>query len=357
MAKNKKLRILGICAGNGVNLHPFLQGDYEIIGNIEPRGCYWTKGSEQWKANFGYIPMIKSTKDTLLSDNPDVIIGNPKCGASSILRYSRSKKLGNAKGEPSLDLFIDCVNGYSPKLFMMENLPQLLNQVTKEDFSLIFRDYDLLFHQDSVSAWGNSQKSRVRLVIIGVKKNSSRININQFKTVFPVNELKFTRELLQPLELIYESNDNIFNLRENSNHKVAMYDYRDSEKKTLSLREVRKLWRGDFKDEYKWPIKSKKMHTLPGVYRNRENGYPMTVRKENRQFRWDGKNHTPRELAMIQGFPFSFKLYYEKGNPSRLNYWINKARISIAQSPPYEIGLWLKNCLEQGSKSDKNNKK
>lgn len=357
MNEPKRLRVLGVCAGNGTNLHPFLSGNYEILGNIEPRGGYWSVGCKQWEANFGNIRMYKSVSGKggfILTKKPNIIIGNPKCGASSIMRYSRSKKLGDAKSEPTIDLFIKCVNKSFPDVFMMENLPELLNQISKEKFRKIFSKYELIFHSGSVSMFGNSQISRKRLIIMGVKISSSRVHINQFKDIFPVNELKSTRSLLTPLKLIFESTDNLFNLRENTHHQVAMYDYRDPEKKKLSLREVRRLWRRDFKNENKWPIKTKKMHSLPGVYRNKADGYPMTVRKENRQFRWDGKNHTPRELAMIQGFPLSFKLYYDKEydkdkrDLKNKNYWLNKARFTIAQSPPYEVGIWFKQCLEKG---------
>lgn len=342
--KKVRLRVLGVNAGNGINLFPFLNSKYHLIGGIESRSVYHTKGEKQWKANFGDIPFVRKLEELEIKQNPHIIIGNPKCGSSSILRYSRCKKLGDAKSEPSLDQFIEYVNELQPNVFMMENLPQLLKTISKRDFRKIFKDFWLVFHSSSVEAWGNSQKSRIRLVIIGVNKRQSRVSRNQFKELFQVNKIKTCGELLKPLEQIYGTKDFLCNIREDPTHKVSMYDYRDHKKGNLTLAQVKALWEGDFSDEYKWPIKSKKMQTLPGVYRNKEDGYPMTVRKESRQFRWDGENHTPRELAMFQGLPFSFKLYMDE---SERNYWLNKARLTIAQSPPFEIGSWFKICIEK----------
>ena len=49
---------------------------------------------------------------------------------------------------------------------------------------------------------------------------------------------------------------------------LAMYDYRKlPEKKNLTVAKIHRLWVRDFKDEKKWPIKTAKMSTLPGVYR------------------------------------------------------------------------------------------
>ena len=44
----------------------------------------------------------------------------------------------------------------------------------------------------------------------------------------------------------------------------------------------------DFKDEKKWPIKTPKMSTLPGVYRLEYDKPQLTIRPADRQFRPDG---------------------------------------------------------------------
>ena len=47
----KKLRVLGVCAGQGALLFPFKKN---LLGNIEIRGVFHTPGEEQWKLNFVY---------------------------------------------------------------------------------------------------------------------------------------------------------------------------------------------------------------------------------------------------------------------------------------------------------------
>lgn len=49
-----KLRVLGVCGAQGALLFPFKR---YLIGNIEPRAVFHTKNEEQWRLNFGEIPL------------------------------------------------------------------------------------------------------------------------------------------------------------------------------------------------------------------------------------------------------------------------------------------------------------
>lgn len=350
----KKLKILGVCNGQGIGLFPFLNDpNYEVLGNIEPRREYFSPKNEQWKANFPKKPlwrdfysMCDSEKRYLRESKVSIIIGNPKCGGSSILRLSRAKefkKKEEIKTEITLQTFIDAVHEFKPKMFLLENLPKLLEHIDEIQFQTeIFPDYDLVFHTRSVEGWGNSQISRIRLVIIGVKKSYRRLSIRNFLKVYPVGKIKFTRELLKDLEMNVSGN-----IREAKNKTLSMYDYRDPSKRKLTVEEIRKLWKYDFKNEFKWPIKTQKMNTLPGVYRNRNEGYPMTARKADRQFTENGLPMSPRELARIMGIPDNFEIYVNDENPQ---YWINKGRLIVTQTFPYEVGVWFKQCIELGLK-------
>lgn len=59
----------------------------------------------------------------------------------------------------------------------------------------------------------------------------------------------------------------------------------------------------------------------------------MTARKADRQFKWNGLPMSPRELARIMGIPDKFKIHIEE---DRKNYWINKGRLIVTQTFPYE---------------------
>jgi site-specific DNA-cytosine methylase len=248
------LRVLGVCGGQGALLFPFKD---KLIGNIEPRGVFHTKSESQWKANFKGIPFLKGYE--LPEDwHPDIILSSPDCGSCSVMRLSKSKALGDPKSNKSIQLVFQAIQYYEPALFLIENLPRLLSLISKEMLTDFFKNYKLIFHERSVSDFGNSQVSRKRLVIVGVHLDKGKKYLNSFNEVFQVNTPKLTRDLLvqAPQEALIPFSDKV----------LAMYDYRKlPEKKNLTVRQVRQLWTHDFKDEKKWPIKTAKMSTLPEI--------------------------------------------------------------------------------------------
>lgn len=339
MKKSKKLRILGVCAGGGALLHPFLEDErYKIIGNVEPRMVFHTKNEENWGLNFGKIKF----KNQLfpLKTYPDIIVGSPDCGASSTMRLSKVKELGNPEKNKTINLLIEAILLYKPKVFLLENVPKLLNLMPIELWRKIFDKYDLIFHNHSMFDLGNSQKSRKRLLIIGVKKGNASFTIENFNKIFKVNKPKVTRNLL---EAAYFDGNNT-NYMPPKNKILAMYDYRKlPEKINLSVKRVHYLWIHDFKSEKKWPIKTAKMATLPGVYRLESDRYPLTVRPSDRQFRPDGWPLGINDFRNIMGFPKTFKVFYDPENPI---YWMNKARNVFCKGATYETGIWFKRCLD-----------
>lgn len=338
-----KFKVLGVSQGQGALLFPFRK---QLIGNIEPRGCFHTKGEEQWKINFGNIPFVRRPDqiDESVLKSADIIIGSPNCGASSILSYSRKKELGKPREDESILNFIGVVNMVKPMIFVMENLPKLLDFMPEAEWKDMFKEYSFVFHTNSVLEYGNSQKSRDRLVIIAVKKGT-KVNINSFSKIFKVRKPKTTNQLMESRRLEPKYWPLNGNRRENASHKVCMYDYRDESKAKLELGEIRKLWTGDFKEYYKWPVNTARMKTLPGVYRNKGDNYPMTARKQDRQFKPNGVIMSPGELAVIQGLPIRFRIYMTTDPENK--YWINKGRVTVTKGPVYEMGIWFKKCLKR----------
>lgn len=90
----KKLRVLGVCAGQGALLFPFREN---LLGNIEIRGVFHTPGEEQWKLNFGDIPFYKGFCLQEFDEKVDIVISSPDCGSSSVMRLSKVKELGNPR--------------------------------------------------------------------------------------------------------------------------------------------------------------------------------------------------------------------------------------------------------------------
>lgn len=329
------MNVLGVCAGQGALLFPFRK---HLIGNIEVREVFHTPGEEQWKANFGNIPFYKGFCLQEFDEKVDIIISSPDCGASSIMRLSKVKELGNPKDNRSLNLVTAAILKYKPKIFLIENLPRLLSLLPKDFFEETFKDYKLVFHERSVSDYGNSQVSRKRLIVIGVHKKTGKKYLNAFNEVFQVKTPKLTRDLLSVSP--YGSNYNI-----PIEKTLAMYDYRKlPEKKNLTVEKIQVLWNSAFKNEKKWPIKTAKMSTLPGVYRLELDKPPLTLRPADRQFRPDGYPLGINDFKAIMGFPKQFKIYIDQEN---YLYWLNKARYTIAKGSVYEISVWFKRCLKK----------
>lgn len=344
----EKFNLLGICAGQGALLFPFLKSKkFNLLGNIEPRSVFHTKPESQWKANFKGIPFLKGYE--LPEDwHPDIILSSPDCGSCSVMRLSKSKTLGDPKSNKSIQLVFQAIQYYEPALFLIENLPRLLSLISKEMLTDFFKNYKLIFHERSVSDFGNSQVSRKRLVIIGVHLDKGKEYLDSFNEVFQVNTPKLARDLLvqAPQEALIPFSDKV----------LAMYDYRKlPEKKNLTVRQVRQLWTHDFKDEKKWPIKTAKMSTLPGVYRLEYDKPPLTLRPADRQFRPDGYPLGIEDFKAIMGFPDKFEIYLHKngdtfeGDFKDYHYWLNKARYTIAKGSVYEVGIWFKKCLKKAN--------
>lgn len=329
------MNVLGISAGQGGLLFPFRK---HLLGNIEPRGVFHTPGEEQWKANFKDVPFYKGYCLQEFDEKVDIIISSPDCGASSIMRLSKVKELGKPKDNRSLNLVIEGINYYKPKIFLIENLPRLLSLLPNKYLQEAFKDYKLIFHERSVSDYGNSQVSRKRLIIIGVHKKTGKKYLNAFDEVFQVKTPKLTRDLL--FVSPYGSNYNI-----PIEKTLAMYDYRKlPEKKNLTVEKIQVLWNSAFKNEKKWPIKTAKMSTLPGVYRLELDKAPLTLRPADRQFRPDGYPLGILDFKAIMGFPKQFNIYIDQEN---YLYWLNKARYTIAKGSVYEISVWFKCCLKR----------
>ena len=322
------MRVLGINGGNGVILHPFR--DY-LIGNIENRSVFHTKGDFQWELNFD-CPLYKKVKVDNLPDIPgvDVIISHPDCGHSSIMAYSRAKKMSDPKDNESVDMFFKGLEKYNPKVFLMENLIKFIEGYGEDGLIDILSGYNLVFHKGSVSMFGNSQITRERLVIVGIRKDLPSFIRTIFSNIYKVNQLSNAGMLIKGLK---NEDESICNIRECIDDVITLYaGYKDV------LSNIQSEWNNKRVEDNRWKVEGKKFTTAPGVYKNREFEPPMTVRPSNRQFNHWGLMMGPRELARLMGIPDDFNLYCDTNNKK---YSINKGRVTVGKTPPYEIGLWF----------------
>lgn len=326
------MKVLGINGGNGVILYPFRE---HLVANIEPRGAFKTPEDKQWRSNFGDIPLYKSLSKLKFAPNEvDLIIGAPDCGHSSILSVSRKKEYGNPRANESLNMFLEGIKKFSPKVFMMENLPKLLETISKTEFRENYPGYRLFFHEGSVWNFGNSQKNRVRLVMVGVKRGIG-LDMDEFREVYPVEEHYTCGDLSR--NLTYGKNAHV---REDIDSILTLYAGYKTSARIIRDKWIETGWT-------RWQVEGRNFTTAPGVYRNLDNQYPNTARKANRQYNQEGLMMSPRELARIMGVPDTFEIVIED---DKLGYWINKGRLTATKTAPYEVAVWMKKCLTRALK-------
>lgn len=341
----QKIQVLGVCAGNGASLYPFfkMKKYYNLVANIEPRSIFYTLKNEQWAANY---PGIRISRNFLGVQNIDVIIGHPDCGTYSALTKSTKKdKPFEPKDSDSLVMYLNAIRLLRPKIWLLENLPGLLQGHSKEWFKEEYKDYNIKFIEGPVTMFGNSQVTRERLIIVGVRKDLGKWKFKFEKDFQP----KTCDELIG--DLIGKEDILLGQAHEPLSKEVSLWW--DGEKVTLE--KAKELWNGPLKDSKTWPGYYNCV-TQPGVYKLKGDLPPKTARKQDRQFNQAGLPLTPRELARIQGVPDEFIIYMEEGK--NLEYWVNKGRASMTKCPPYEIFTWLhkmikKNYIKSHLKKDK----
>lgn len=332
---NNKFRILAVCGGNGSWIFPMKKA---LMGNIEPRSLFSTPDDIQWNKNFQGIKLYKKHLGCEWM-RPSVIVGAPDCGSSSMMALTRAKSFSNPLENDSFNVFFDQINYSRPNIFFMENLPKAKTAV--ESMEWLKDQYYLHYMTRSVTFFGNSQKGRIRLIVMGIRKDFKVNHKLIWKHITKPRKtgVKTTEELLRGLEKYSYRRGHVTELLD---EEITIYAG-----KKMSLRDIKKFW-DDHPNEKRFPAVDRNYTTAPGVYRNLPHEYPAVARKANRQFNQHGIQMSPRELARIQGIPDKFKIFTtctrkrSKRYPHKhRNFWINKARTTVAKCPPYEMGLWI----------------
>ena len=326
------MRVLGISAGNGVMLHPFKE---HVIGNIEVRSDYTIgKYPHQFHLNFPdafYTDKLYNTQDPV-----DIVIGHPKCGQSSMLALSRGKTFKSHKDEPSLNIFIEGIQKYRPRLFLLENLPKLLDSYSMNDFAVLFPDYLLDSWIGSMNALGNSQKNRKRLIITGVRKTRGRFAEKARAALLHKFQMKRPRHTDQLLK------DLPFNgyFRPPLDEIIALYGGT-----SMSYQDIKKLW-VSLAPATRIKTPNESFSTAPGVYRDGEDKFPNTIRKSNRCFSPAGLSYTPRQRARIQGVPDEFLILDPFNSEHNEKTLFNKGCVTMGSTPCYEVAEWFHKVLK-----------
>lgn len=180
-----KPKVLDLFCGCGGLSHGFIQAGYDVLAGVD----HWQDALDTFAFNHKTSQAIKAdlfnVKPEQISDQTgidkvDVIVGGPPCQGFSIA----GKRLIDDERNQLYKKFVEFVSFYNPRVFLMENVPNIISMgkgAVKdeiiEDFSRLgyVVNYKILLASD----YGVPQNRR-RAFFVGVKKESDSVQSFDF---------------------------------------------------------------------------------------------------------------------------------------------------------------------------------
>lgn len=323
-------KAIGITCGVGSMLVGARAAGFEVVGNVEWRKYYLARdadGRSTFTDNFpGAIVKQKitdfSTQEIERLMEADIALGHPECGNFSHLSGANANREQTLLDPADIPLFCDLVAQLKPRFFVMDDLPKSFIAFPMEKYAEKLPEYDLFPEWISNWGYGNAQRGRDRLFMIGA--------------------LKSERWAFRPGEAVHDLTvaDVIGDLSTPSNRSnIPNHDPQD-----LSADCPRAFNLGKHKKKNTWADAKKYFEGKPGGFtlsydpgpaarkkRIAEDKDPMVKRIGFLKGHWDGPAHvltggnptmhhhrcepyTIRERARLQGFPDDFVFYGTKLN-------------------------------------------
>lgn len=242
-----------------------------------------------YEANFGEVPFGDITKipENTIPDH-DILLGGFPCQPFSIAGVSKKNSLGRAHGfldETQGTLFFDIariIKHKRPKIFMLENVKNLVSHDKKKTFKVIVQTLEKLgynIHTKVLNGKFYVPQNRERIFIVGFDKDVFEGN-ETFKFPDPQEANFAINEILEPeVDEKYTLSDKLWNyLQEHAKkHKSLGNGF------GFGLTDVNGISR-----------------TLSARYY--KDGSEILIPQEGK----NPRRLTPRECARLQGFPDSF---------------------------------------------------
>ena len=281
-------RVLDLFAGAGGFSEGFRQTGFKIVGGIENMKAV----AETFAKNFGVdlvVEDIKKVDSRMLKEiygEVDVVIGGPPCEAFTPANFKRmpdplDRLYKDPRGLLTLH-FIRIVGDLKPKVFVMENVPQIAVKPLKEALKFEFNrvGFDVKFNILRAEDYGTPSR-RTRIFI-------SNIRIKPKKNVRPKTVWDAIGDLPDP----------------RGYHNVPNHDY-----VPLSRRKLRKISR------LRW---GEALVTFIGADGKPKRNYlrlwpyrlaPPVMGKSRFIHPFENRLLTVREHARLMGFPDNFVFY------------------------------------------------
>lgn len=312
----KPFTAMGITSGIGSMLVGASQLGFSVAGNIEWRDYYRYEtedGRSTFVDNFQGAFMARGMDDVpknMMPGSIDFLAGHPECGRYSTL--SHSVALGNYQESRKADcsdipLFLKMVAELRPRFFLMDDLPAAFDALPMKEYVRMLPDYDLFPEWISNWGYGNIQKYRNRMFIVGALKSE--------KFVFQPGEEEHSLVLRDIIsDLVDVEPGSIPNHADVDDDFVPgrytnMRFYGDR----ASWGELKELFKeGDWGKNLKYYSPAGEQKVRPGTTNPKWDGFcPVLSGGYNPIHPVLRRPLTIRERARIQGFPDDFLFHYD----------------------------------------------
>ncbi|RPH72700.1 MAG: DNA cytosine methyltransferase [Myxococcaceae bacterium] len=320
-----QLRAVGITCGIGSMLIGARAAGFKIEGNVEWRKYYHEKdahGQNTFEVNYPGA-LFPNDRPTMTEEefqrfsNADIALGHPECGNFSRLSGANPGQREKMFDPADIPLFCELVAEFKPRYFVMDDLPKSFMAFPMAKYHELLPDYDLFPEWVSNWGYGNVQKGRDRMFMLGALRKEKWTFIPG-EAVHSLKVKDVIGDLPEPRARGNFPNHDPADGTLDCFRALNLGRYR----KKNSWDEVKEYFRdkkGGFTLEYHPSEESKKERAARG-------DNPMVKRIGFLKGHWDGPAHvltggnasvhfhrgepyTVRERARIQGFPDDFVFY------------------------------------------------
>lgn len=317
---------MGTTSGIGSMLVGARDLGFKVIGNAEWRDYYRYRANPESSStfieNFPGAFMSRGLNDIpqdLMPGRIDFLAGHPECGRYSSLSHSVTKGAYKESRESDLSdlpLFLKMVAELRPRFFLMDDLPASFNPLPMSEYIKALPDYDLFPEWISNWGYGNIQKHRNRMFIVGALK-SERFTFVPGERVHDLNlgdmiaDFLLTEPGALPNHAVVDENEAV-------TRYVNMRYYGDrptwGELKELMASPEGDRWKANLK--YYTPEGEEK--SRPGTSNPKwEGSCPVLSGGYNPLHPILHRPLSVRERARIQGFPDDFVFHHDPQGPFR----------------------------------------
>lgn len=332
MVKKKSYTVLDLFCGAGGLSKGFEMAGYNIALGVdfnEPAirtFAHNHKGSKVLCSDLSDSETFTKIDNLLKGKNIDVIIGGPPCQGFSL---TGPRNFDDERNKLYLAM-IETVKRYTPKAFMIENVPGMATlykgEIKKEIIKRFTQMGYMVTYQILCSADYGVPQIRKRLVFVGLKSNSIAFEFPQ-PSFSPRNYVTCEQAIGDLPSLVDDIGDDISEyvmepqndfqrkLRGNCNilynHKAI--DHKQFVKDTIALVPDG----GNWKDLPEGVGESRKFHMAWTRYRSDKPSRTIdTGHRNNFHYKWN-RCPTVRESARLQTFPDDFVFLGNKGQQDR----------------------------------------